>query len=52
MIDVAPNIKVSLVLLPEEGRYFLDNGNRYYLTRAKHAILRPLFKAAVKRKLV
>ncbi len=52
MIGVAPNIKVSLVLLPEEGRYFLDNGNRYYLTRAKHAILRPLFKAAVKRKLV
>ncbi|MBW1696379.1 MAG: radical SAM protein [Deltaproteobacteria bacterium] len=52
MIGVAPNIKVSLVILPEEGRYFLDNSNRYYLTRAKHAILRPLFKAAVKSKLV
>jgi len=52
MIGVAPNIKVSLVLLPEEGRYFLDNGNRYYLTRAKHAILRPLFKAAVKRRFI
>ena len=52
MIGVAPNIKVSLVLLPEEGRYFLDNGNCYYFTRAKHAILRPLFKAAVKRKFI
>ena len=52
MIGVAPNIKVSLVILPEEGRYFLDNGNRYYLTRAKNAFLRPLFKTAVKSKLV
>jgi len=52
MIGVAPNIKVSLVLLPEEGRYFTENNRRFYFTRAKHALMRPLFKAALKMKLV
>jgi len=52
MIGVAPNIKVSLVLLPEEGRYFIDNPKRFFFTRAKFALMRPLFKAACKLKLV
>lgn len=52
MIGVAPNIKVSLVLLPEEGRYFSDNDGRYLPARIKNAALRPLFKAAFKLKLV
>ena len=51
MIGVAPGIKVSLVLLPEEGKYFSEN-ERYYLTRARNAVLRPLFKAAFKTGLI
>lgn len=53
MIGVAPNIKVSLVLLPEEGRYFLEGGeNRYLFNRARNRILQPVFKAAFKLGLV
>ncbi len=52
MIGVAPNVKVSLVLLPEEGRYFTDNPHRFFLTRARHALLRPVFAAALKARLV
>jgi uncharacterized radical SAM superfamily protein len=52
MIGVAPNIKVSLVLLPEEGRFFMDNPNRFFLTRAKLALMKPIFKAVCKMKLI
>ncbi|MBW7997950.1 MAG: radical SAM protein [Candidatus Glassbacteria bacterium] len=52
MIGVAPNVKVSLVLLPEEGRYFVDNPNKYFMTRARHALLRPVFAAALRTRLV
>ena len=52
MIGVAPNIKVSLVLLPEEGRYLMDNPKRFFFTRAKFSLMRPAFKAAYKMKLV
>jgi biotin synthase-related radical SAM superfamily protein len=52
MIGVAPNVKVSLVLLPEEGRYFTDDPNRFIMTRAKHALLRPVFAAALRARLV
>ena len=41
-IGLAPNIHVSLVMLPEEGRYLVDDPAKY---RAKE------FKLAVKRKL-
>ncbi|RLC44610.1 MAG: hypothetical protein DRH70_08640 [Candidatus Coatesbacteria bacterium] len=34
-IGIAPNIKVSMVLLPEEGRYFLDNPRPYGLKRVR-----------------
>jgi len=52
MIGVAPNIKVSLVILPEEGRYFIDDPGRFPLGRARNAALRPLFQAAFKLGLV
>ncbi|HUU28012.1 MAG TPA: radical SAM protein [archaeon] len=52
MIGVAPNIKVSIVMLPEEGKYLMENDRRFYLTRAKHALLRPIFKSAMKMKLI
>ncbi len=45
-IGCAPNVKVSLVLLPEEGRYFLDDPGRYRLGRLKLAALRAAFTAA------
>ncbi|OGF98568.1 MAG: hypothetical protein A2Z86_04085 [Candidatus Glassbacteria bacterium GWA2_58_10] len=51
-IGVAPNIKVSLVLLPEEGRYFSEQKNAFYFTRAKQALLRPVFKFALKSRLI
>ena len=34
-IGIAPNILVSIVLLPDEGRYFLENPNQYHLRRAR-----------------
>lgn len=45
-IGVAPNVKVSLVLLPEEGRYFLDDPSRYRVKRLKLALMRAAFGAA------
>ena len=41
-IGLAPNIHVSLVMLPEEGRYLVDDPSKY---RSKE------FKLTVKRKL-
>lgn len=37
-IGVAPNVKVSLVLLPEEGRYFTDNAKKYWFIDAKYKL--------------
>lgn len=37
-IGVAPNVKVSLVLLPEEGRYFTDNPKKYWFLDTKYKI--------------
>ncbi len=42
-IGVAPNIKVSLVLLPEEGRYFLDNPNKYWMKEMKLKLMGKVF---------
>jgi len=44
-IDVAPNIKVSIVLLPEEGRYFLDDPEKYKWRELKWKILRQFYHA-------
>lgn len=45
-IGIAPNVKVSLVLLPEEGRYFLDDPGKYRAGRMKLAAMRAAFAAA------
>jgi hypothetical protein len=45
-IGVAPNVKVSLVLLPEEGRYFLDDPGRFRLARMRLAAMRAAFATA------
>lgn len=45
-IGIAPNVKVSLVLLPEEGRYFVDDPDRYRMGRLKLAAMRAAFAAA------
>jgi hypothetical protein len=45
-IGVAPNVKVSLVLLPEEGRYFLDDPGKYRIKRLKLAAMRAAFATA------
>jgi hypothetical protein len=44
-IGVAPNVKVSLVLLPEEGRYLMDDPDRYLLARMRLAAMRAAFAA-------
>lgn len=44
-IGIAPNIKVSLVLLPEEGKYFLEGRSvRFRLKEAQLSAIRPLFR--------
>jgi len=49
-IGVAPNIHVSLVLLPEECRWFLDNPNRYRLQEMKLKAMSKLFTAQFRRR--
>ncbi|MFN7972616.1 MAG: radical SAM protein [Acidobacteriota bacterium] len=44
-IGVAPNVRVSLVLLPEEGRYFVKRPSRYLLGELKLAAMARLFRA-------
>lgn len=43
-LGIAPNVKVSIVLLPDEGRYFLDDWNRYRAKELKLMPLRALFR--------
>ncbi len=43
-VGLAPNLKISIVIQPDEGRYFLDNRNKYKLTELKLAAM----KVAVK----
>jgi radical SAM family protein len=43
-IGIAPNVKVSLVLLPEEGRYFSDRA--FVWSRAKNAARAAAFRSA------
>jgi hypothetical protein len=44
-IGVAPNIHVSLVLLPEECRWFLDNPRRYWWREARLRAMAAAFRA-------
>ena len=45
-LGIAPNVKVSIVLLPDEGRYFLDDWNQYRWKELRLMPLRGLFRAA------
>ncbi len=44
-IGLAPNINVSLVMLPEEGRYLLDNPKQFRAREMKLAIKKKLYQA-------
>ncbi|NMB84099.1 hypothetical protein GYA28_02310 [Candidatus Roizmanbacteria bacterium] len=44
-VNMAPNIKVDLVILPEEAKYLLKNHDvKFFLLEAKMAIVRFLFR--------
>ena len=45
-LGMAPRIKVGIVLLPEEGRYFLEEENRYRWAELRAVPLRALFRTA------
>jgi len=44
-VGIAPNVKVSIVLLPEECRYFLDDPDKYCWQEAKLWFVRKAFRA-------
>lgn len=51
-VNIAPNIKVSLVLLPEEARYLIDKLPKiFYIAILRLAILRLIFRTYFKIKL-
>jgi hypothetical protein len=43
-IGIAPNVSVSLVLLPDEGRYFVDDPLKYRWGHARLAMMKGLFR--------
>ena len=49
-IGVAPNIHVSLVLLPEECRWFTDNPRKYALKEMKLKAMSALFTSQFRRR--
>ncbi len=50
-IGVAPNVHVSLVLLPEECRWFLDNPRRYWRQELRLKLLSAAFRLTFGREL-
>ncbi|MBI1950706.1 MAG: radical SAM protein [Acidobacteria bacterium] len=50
-IGVAPNVHVSLVLLPEECRWFLDRPNKYWRKELKLRAMSALFRMQFERRL-
>jgi hypothetical protein len=50
-IGVAPNVHVSLVLLPEECRFFLDNPRRYWRRELRLRALGGVFRLALARRM-
>ena len=52
-IGIAPNIKVGLVILPEEGRYFLQGlNNNFFIAECKLNLLKLLFRLYFKIKIL
>jgi hypothetical protein len=47
---VAPNIHVSLVLLPEECRWFVDNPRKYALKEMKLRAMSAVFSSQFRRR--
>ena len=43
-VGLAPNLKISIVIQPDAGRYFLENRNKYKLTELKLAGMKVLVK--------
>jgi hypothetical protein len=50
-IGVAPNVHVSLVMLPEEGRWLSDRPGRFWLGELKLAAMRKVFSYQFRREL-
>lgn len=50
-IGVAPNVHVSLVMLPEEGRWLLDDPNRFWMKELKLKMMRKVFGMQFRREL-
>lgn len=50
-IGVAPNIHVSLVMLPEEGRYLVDRPWRFRTKELRLALLSRVFRAQLRKRL-
>ncbi|MBI2943894.1 MAG: hypothetical protein HYY25_06810 [Candidatus Wallbacteria bacterium] len=43
-IGIAPNVNVSLVLLPDEGRYFTEDPGRFWWNETKLAMMKAAFR--------
>jgi hypothetical protein len=50
-IGIAPNVHVSLVLLPEEARWLQDDPRRYWLGELRLKLMRKVFAAQLTRDL-
>ncbi len=50
-IGMAPNVHVSLVLLPEEGRYFVDRPERYRLKEMRRRAMKAVFSRRFRKEL-
>jgi hypothetical protein len=50
-VGVAPNVHVSLVMLPEEARWLTDNPKKYWLSELKLRAMRRAFAFRFNREL-
>ena len=50
-IGLAPNVHVSLVMLPDECRWLQDDPNRYRFAEMKRKVMRRVFASRLEREL-
>jgi hypothetical protein len=50
-IGIAPNLHVSLVMLPDECRWLQDDPNRYWASELKRSVMRRVFARRLRREL-
>src|SRR4029453_11050641 len=50
-IGIAPNLHVSLVMLPDECRWLQDDPNRYWASELKRGVMRRVFARRLRREL-